>query len=283
MLKLITLNAIIEYIENNLESIQINTKQLVDYSGFSRRYIQLLFKKHIGISIGKYIQLRRASRAAVLLKLTNIPLADIASKLFYDSQQTFTREFKKNTGYTPLQYRNQNVWTFPNLIGSRYTKNTLPPPRYCYLNKTAIYGRIERYIEKIPHTGTYSKPRRMVIDHLISISKSPVYLSNKVIASKKVTDAVDIETVYWDKNKRDQQIATLPEGCYAYFIFNGGWSDYIEYINNIYMNTLAFYGLQKKGDYDIEVISQSDNGDYVFEYYIPVTTLINNSEKYAIS
>ncbi|EPZ5034194.1 GyrI-like domain-containing protein [Escherichia coli] len=123
----------------------------------------------------------------------------------------------------------------------------------------------------------------MVIDHLISISKSPVYLSNKVMPSKKVTDAVDIETVYWDKNKRDQQIATLPEGCYAYFIFNGGWSDYIQYINNIYMNTLAFYGLQKKGDYDIEVISQGDNGDYIFEYYIPVTPLINNSEKYAIS
>ncbi|MFP1484678.1 helix-turn-helix domain-containing protein [Escherichia coli] len=66
--------------------------------------------------IRRYIQLRRVSRAAaVLLRLTSLSLASIAGKLCYDSQQTFTREFKKNTGFTPLQYRNSNLWTFKNL------------------------------------------------------------------------------------------------------------------------------------------------------------------------
>ncbi|HHO4621935.1 TPA: helix-turn-helix transcriptional regulator [Escherichia coli] len=74
-------------------SIDINV--LVDYSGYSRRYLQLLFKENIGVTLGKYIQLRRITRAAILLRFTNLNILDISERLFYDSQQTFTREFKK--------------------------------------------------------------------------------------------------------------------------------------------------------------------------------------------
>lgn len=95
MLKTLTLNAITQYIDDNLESISIDINALVDYSGYSRRYLQLLFKENIGITLGKYIQLRRITRAAILLRFTNLKIVDISERLFYDSQQTFTREFKK--------------------------------------------------------------------------------------------------------------------------------------------------------------------------------------------
>lgn len=95
MLKQMTVNSIIQYIEENLESKFINIDCLVLYSGFSRRYLQISFKEYVGMPIGTYIRVRRASRAAALLRLTRLTIIEISAKLFYDSQQTFTREFKK--------------------------------------------------------------------------------------------------------------------------------------------------------------------------------------------
>lgn len=94
-IKQLTIKAILEYIEDNIEVKSIDIESIVCFSGYSRRYLQSLFKSHMGVPIGRYIQLRRVSRAAVLLRLTSLSLASIAGKLCYDSQQTFTREFKK--------------------------------------------------------------------------------------------------------------------------------------------------------------------------------------------
>ncbi|HDH7263456.1 TPA: helix-turn-helix transcriptional regulator, partial [Escherichia coli] len=105
MLQRMTINAILKYIEDNIESVRVDINKLVRYSGYSRRYLQLLFKKHMGKTLGEYIQLRRVTRAAVLLRLTKLSINSVSERLLYDSQQTFTREFKKHTGYTPLQYR----------------------------------------------------------------------------------------------------------------------------------------------------------------------------------
>nr|WP_050553072.1 helix-turn-helix transcriptional regulator [Escherichia coli] len=95
MLKLMAVNAITQYIDDNLGKKNINIDDLVIYSGYSRRYLQMFFKRHIGMAVGRYIQLRRVSRAAVFLRLTGLSLSEIAERLFYDSPQTFFREFKK--------------------------------------------------------------------------------------------------------------------------------------------------------------------------------------------
>ncbi|TNS94750.1 helix-turn-helix transcriptional regulator, partial [Escherichia coli] len=105
MIRLLTIKEIPQYIEDNLDIYNIDIDSLVTRSGYSRRNLQLLFKRFVGMPVGKYIRLRRVSRSAVLLRLTNLPLSVISTTLCYDSQQTFTREFKKHTGYTPKQYR----------------------------------------------------------------------------------------------------------------------------------------------------------------------------------
>ncbi|MDW9205222.1 helix-turn-helix domain-containing protein [Escherichia coli] len=94
-IKQLTIKAILEYIEEHIGVKPIDIETIVCFSGYSRRYLQTLFKSCMGVPIGRYIQLRRVSRAAVLLRLTSLPLVSIAGKLCYDSQQTFSREFKK--------------------------------------------------------------------------------------------------------------------------------------------------------------------------------------------
>lgn len=57
MLKQMTVNSIIQYIEENLESKFINIDCLVLYSGFSRRYLQISFKEYVGMPIEHILEL----------------------------------------------------------------------------------------------------------------------------------------------------------------------------------------------------------------------------------
>ncbi|EFI4436411.1 AraC family transcriptional regulator, partial [Escherichia coli] len=41
MLQRMTINAILKYIEDNIESVRVDINKLVRYSGYSRRYLQL--------------------------------------------------------------------------------------------------------------------------------------------------------------------------------------------------------------------------------------------------
>ncbi|HFB2156673.1 TPA: helix-turn-helix transcriptional regulator, partial [Escherichia coli] len=108
----------------------------------SRRYLQILFTKIMGIPVGKYIQLRRITRAAILLRLTNLTIADISERLFFDSQQTFTREFKKNTGLTPLQYRKSKLWSFKNMLGYRKANYNIPVPSFRLFKRKNFNGAL---------------------------------------------------------------------------------------------------------------------------------------------
>ncbi len=220
--------------------------------------------------MGRYIQLRRISRAAVLLKLTNLSLIDIADKLFYDSQQTFTREFRKNTGYTPCQYRKHKAWSFDNLMGYRCAGMHFPIPEIRYIDNISISGMHKKYKEIIPHTGTCSKLRWSTINEFLVQKNTPVFISNKVQPAKKVNNELEIYTVYWELDECSNQKLFLPEGLYAYFRFKGEVNGYIRHINNAYMNILPFYGLQKRDDYDVEIISKDNDECFLFEYYLPV-------------
>lgn len=97
-----TVRQVLAFIDDNLENeARIDVATLARYSGYSMRHIQRLFRDVTGMKVGEYIRRRRLTRAALLLRLTLRPLADIAFSLGFDSQQSFNREFKKLTGYAP--------------------------------------------------------------------------------------------------------------------------------------------------------------------------------------
>ncbi len=269
MLIKITINAILEYIEENLEKDLISIEMLASYSGYSRRYLQLIFQRYIGIPMGRYIQRRRVTRAAVYLNLTRLPFVDIAERLCYDSQQTFNREFKKHTGYTPKQYRQNKIWGFEKQTGSRLVGLSIPEPEVRFRKSTIVRGDSFTYQQKIPGAEISSQLRWEKINTLLD-SQESIILSNKVIPSKYYNE-VTIDSVIWGENKCNATEIHITEGAFAYFFFTGNIKEYALFMHNIYMNALPLYRLKKRDDYDIEVISKKDDISFCIEYQLPVS------------
>lgn len=100
----VEMRAAIDYIESHLDS-QIRLEDAAAAAGFSKYYFHRIFKQETGLSLYKYIRKRRLAQAASLLFNSRIPVLDIAVGLCFESQEAFTRAFKKRYGLPPGQYR----------------------------------------------------------------------------------------------------------------------------------------------------------------------------------
>ena len=78
-------------------------KQLEKKTGYSKRYLDMLFKNHLGISPKKLATIQRFQHFYKHFEGDNIDIYD----LYYD-QSHFINEFKRYTGLTPHQYSKMN-------------------------------------------------------------------------------------------------------------------------------------------------------------------------------
>lgn len=97
----------VQYIrEHYNENIVIN--DLAERYGMSPNYFSSVFKKEVQQSTVNYITEIRMEKAKELLETSDLSVVDIAKKSGYEDSQYFFRVFKKHTGMTPLNYREQN-------------------------------------------------------------------------------------------------------------------------------------------------------------------------------
>ena len=68
-----------------------------------------LFKTVYGQSLTTHMKEHRMEKATELLHTTDLPLAEIASQVGYESQSKFSTAFKNIYGILPSEYRKQNV------------------------------------------------------------------------------------------------------------------------------------------------------------------------------
>lgn len=94
--------------KNVSQKKKISVDYVADISGYSKRYIQKIFKEQTKYSISEYIRKRRLTQAAILIKLTQKSLHHIAMDLQFTTQQSFTRSFCQEFNMSPLQFRKMN-------------------------------------------------------------------------------------------------------------------------------------------------------------------------------
>ncbi|OON41680.1 AraC family transcriptional regulator [Izhakiella australiensis] len=92
------------WIERNLDKT-LSIDEVAAKSGYSKWHLQRMFRNVTSQTLGNYIRERRLTLAAQALCQTQRPVFDIAMQYGYDSQQTFSRVFRRQFSQTPTAYR----------------------------------------------------------------------------------------------------------------------------------------------------------------------------------
>ena len=75
--------------------------------GVSGDYLSRQFRRVIGIAAQEYLRRYRFARSMELLQ-AGCPVGEVARQVGFRSLCHFSREFKREMGITPSQYRTQN-------------------------------------------------------------------------------------------------------------------------------------------------------------------------------
>ena len=98
----------LEYIREHY-SKPLNLEEIADYAGISRVYLSQTFKKEVGKNIWDYLAEYRLSKAKELLLASNLKVYAIAELCGFGSPQYFNKIFKKMTGFSPYQFRDNKM------------------------------------------------------------------------------------------------------------------------------------------------------------------------------
>jgi AraC family transcriptional regulator len=94
----------IDYIHAHLDR-DLSLAELASVANISPTYFASLFKQAMGISPHQYVIQQRVEKAKLMLKKTDLAIADIALQVGFSSQSHLTQQFKRVTGMTPKQIR----------------------------------------------------------------------------------------------------------------------------------------------------------------------------------
>jgi two-component system response regulator YesN len=97
------------YILQNYSNEHLGLNEIARAMRLSPPYLARLFKKVVGMSVGRYIREVRVSRAKELLETTNLSIIEVALEVGYSDHSHFTKIFRKETGLSPSEYRKKAI------------------------------------------------------------------------------------------------------------------------------------------------------------------------------
>ena len=100
--------ACIRYIDSNY-MLDLNVEELARRFALSRSSFAALFPQMAGMPVKQYVNRRRIEQARKLCSVEGLPLREIARLVGYEDFSTFYRNFKKLTGVSPAEYRNEEA------------------------------------------------------------------------------------------------------------------------------------------------------------------------------
>ncbi|MCD7806682.1 MAG: AraC family transcriptional regulator [Lachnospiraceae bacterium] len=95
------------YIEQNFQN-DITVEDIAAVCGLNRSYFGKIFHEATGKSPQQFLISYRMTKAAELLKLTDMSVADTGNAVGYPNQLHFSRAFKNVYGVSPREWRNEN-------------------------------------------------------------------------------------------------------------------------------------------------------------------------------
>jgi len=106
------INVVMQYIHNHLDE-KLDLDYLAGLSFYSPFHFHRIMRAYLGESLGSHIQRTRVAFAAQFLRVTDMPIAEIALKVGYDSPASFNKAFKKRFGISPGKFREDKDYQLP--------------------------------------------------------------------------------------------------------------------------------------------------------------------------
>lgn len=102
------INKAIEYIQKNYQN-PILVTDIANYVSLSRTYLTAIFKQTLHLSPQQFLLKFRITKASELLVNTSLPINAIAHSCGYTDPLAFSKTFRRVTGMSPSDYRNNKL------------------------------------------------------------------------------------------------------------------------------------------------------------------------------
>ncbi|QDY42977.1 helix-turn-helix domain-containing protein [Candidatus Pantoea soli] len=272
---------LVDWIEANLTD-ELNIDLITRKSGYSKWHMQRMFKEMTGQTLASYTRKRRLTLAAMALRLTSMPLIDIAVRFGFDNQQNFTRVFKSHFSLTPGAYRR-----VPDLLTRDFHSRISVPrswvtPRLTEQPALALCGEV---VEWECRFGEYiDQHQHVVAQHardFIAFAGQHVrrgWLGFQYGPGVHSADQQHIslfqalESQYADVLPRNVQNWTAEQGLYAEIDWHGAPEEINAFNAEIYYNLLPSLGVARRPGKDLLQLDLKYSTPDLLQgtFYIPV-------------
>ena len=281
----------VDYIEEHLDD-DLSLVAVAAHAGLSQWHFQRVFRALTGETLKAYIRSRRMAAALNRLLSTDLRVLDIAVAARFESQEAFSRAFKKAFSMTPTQYRKigrRNLFPRKVQFNREYLKHihrnvsqtprmTKRPRTQLVGMKTSFYGpdsEKNNFANKVPALWAEFTPRVSEISAVVeglgygvvrTASSGPDLL--EYIAAVEVREPGELPPQMFDHE--------LDEETYAVFEHRGDPDQLDLTVNYIYSTWLTQSGKWHSNGADLEIYGKDyvmGSTESVMQYAIPIGDL----------
>jgi AraC family transcriptional regulator len=278
----------IDYIEANLEH-DVQSADVARQAGISHWHFQRIFKALTNETLKTYIRSRRFAQSLDKLAHTDARVLDIALAAGFDTQESFTRAFKKAFSVTPAHYRKhasalafmRKVRFDADYLNHIHTSLSLEPEIYDQPEmhvvgmRTRFFGidsEKNNMARKLPRLWASFLPRMEEVAHRIPEGGYGVIQQTAARADElEYWAAVPVSQV--DALPSGLMSLRVPPSRYARFAHRGLVANVNMTVNYIYSSWLLRSGARHTYGCDLEFYGkeyEADSDKSVIYYAIPI-------------
>ncbi|EFE97762.1 helix-turn-helix domain-containing protein [Serratia odorifera] len=285
MHQLDVINQLLAWIEQNLDQ-PLTLDDIAARSGYSKWHLQRMFKQQTGHVLGTYARRRRLTAAARELRLMRTSVAIVADKYQFDSQQTFTRGFKKQFGLPPAAYRRCTDWSSYGMQPPlRIAAQPLPAADFVELPAMQLVGRTQRRTMTLHELGRMKKElRHTAWSTLLQPNAQPPSVAYGLTSLEVDGRQRDRQRMVYTAALVDErtvgEVVQIEPGEYASFVYHGQAEELQNFIARIYDTAMPELDVVRRPGRDIERFYPAQSGFYHqatsairCEYLIPIRRL----------
>ncbi len=272
------INRAVDYL-NRHSSEPIDLETLAKTANISTFHFHRIFRSFMGENVGEYIRRLRLENAAQRLRTTSLNLKDIAENAGYQTEQAFSKAFKKHFSVSPAAYRrssdiNSSIRQSINVDGELPVPEirTINDIKYVYIRIIDVYGSPKSYNMAWGKLYSFALQNDIINERTeylgLSFDDPTITMPDLCRFYACITTDKDI------KPQGEFGVQTIAGGLYAVFTLKGPYSELMDLYNRIYLLWLPSSGYRLRNGVSFEKYlnnpDKTDDQNLLTEIYIPV-------------